>query len=227
VGLYNPNDFRKSWAVGDGGPVESSWWMSSSYPFAVMRLLALTRPAQFFSLFADRDLYKYSQEFSQYLYNERYRLDGNGVQVYGNGVSKASFINWIVDYNQQSGINSTDALTTDLANLDVRLCYRMAAWSNEQYLEIYLEKSSPESQNQSLQIPPESYNLLVYKDQPFGQIAYSSVVVEKVDTGWAVYGYSNVVHIFQLWSAQLMVNYKPSQPAEPRYRFLHSIPVMW
>jgi len=191
VGLYNPNDFRKSWAVGDGGPVEASWWMSSSYPFAVMRLLALTRPAQFFSLFADRDLYKYSEEFGQYLYNKRYRLDGNGVQVYGNGVSKASYINWIVDYNQQSGLNSTDALTTDLANLDVRLCYRMAAWSNEQYLEIYLEKSSPESQNKSLRIPPESYNLLVYKDQPFGQIAYSSVVVEKVDTGWAVYGYSN------------------------------------
>jgi hypothetical protein len=34
----------------------------SAYPFAVMRMLALTRPAEFFSLFADRDLYKYDAQ---------------------------------------------------------------------------------------------------------------------------------------------------------------------
>jgi hypothetical protein len=198
VGLYNPNDFRKSWTVGDGGPVEASWWMSSSYPFAVMRLLAVTRPAEFFALFADRDLYRYNAELGQYLYNNRYRLDGNGLEIYGNGVSKASYINWIVDYNQQQGINSTDALTKDLANLDVRLCYRMAAWTDQQYLEVYLEKSSPESQNQSLQIPPESYNLLVYRDQPYAQIAYSSVVVETTNNGWAVYGYGSYQPYFPI-----------------------------
>jgi hypothetical protein len=198
VGLYNPNDFRKSWTVGDGGPVEASWWMSSSYPFAVMRLLALTRPAEFFTLFADRDLYRYNADLEQYLYNNRYRLDGNGLEIYGNGVSKASYINWIIDYNQQRGINSTTALTTDLANLDVRLCYRMAAWTDQQYLEVYLEKSSPESQNESLQIPPESYNLLVYRDQPYAQITYSSVVVETTDTGWAVYGYGSYQPYFPI-----------------------------
>lgn len=198
VGLYNPNDFRKSWTVGDGGPVEASWWMSSSYPFAVMRLLALTRPAEFFALFADRDLYRYNADLEQYLYNNRYRLDGNGLEIYGNGVSKASYINWIIDYNQQQGINSTDALTKDLANLDVRLCYRMAAWTDQQYLEVYLEKSRPESQNQSLQIPPESYNLLVYRDQPYAQIAYSSVIVETTATGWAVYGYGSYQPYFPI-----------------------------
>jgi hypothetical protein len=198
VGLYNPNDFRKSWAVGDGGPVEASWWMSSSYPFAVMRLLALTRPADFFSLFADRDLYRYNADIDQYLYNNRYRLDGNGLEIYGDGISKASYINWIIDYNQQQGINSTAALTRDLANLDVRLCYCMAAWTDQQYLEVYLEKSSPESQNESLQIPPESYNLLVYRDQPYAQITYSSVVVETVANGWAVYGYGSYQPYFPI-----------------------------
>jgi hypothetical protein len=44
-----------------------------------MRLLALTRPAEFFSLFADRDLYKFDEDLDQYLYNNRYRLDANGV----------------------------------------------------------------------------------------------------------------------------------------------------
>jgi hypothetical protein len=203
MGAYNPNGFVKSWAVGDGGPVEASWWMSSSYPFAVMRLLVLTRPAEFFSLFADRDLYKYSAEFDQYLYNGRYRIQPQNIQVYGNGVSKASYIDWIVDYNQQLGIDSTDALTTDLANLDVRLCYRAASFIAQQNLAMYLEKSSPNSQNSSLLIPPESYNLLLYKNQPFNRIDYSAVIVEVVDGGYSVYGYSTTDPYFSTLASQV------------------------
>jgi hypothetical protein len=198
VGQYDPTAFRKSWVVGDGGPAEASWWLSSSYPFAVMRLLAITRPAEFFSLFADRDLYRYNAEFDQYLYNGRYRIQAQNIQVYGNGTSKASYINWIVDYNQQLGFNSADALTLDLANLDVRLCYRMAAFTDKQYANIYLEKSSPESQNASLLLPPESYNLLLYKNQPFEEIIYSSIIVEQMENGFSVYGYSNTQPYFPI-----------------------------
>ena len=190
MGSYDPQGFVKSWQVGDGGPAEASWWMSSSYPFAVMRLLILTRPAEFFSLFADRDLYRYSAEFNQYLYNGRYRIRPQDVQVYGNGTSKASYINWIVDYNQQFAVNSTDSLTTDLANLDVRLCYRFASFVAKQNLQVNLEKGAPQSQNDSLIIPPESYNLQFYKNQPFNRINYSAVIVEVVDGGYSVYGYS-------------------------------------
>jgi len=213
MGQTDPTSYRRSWTVGDGGPTESAWWTSSSYPFAVMRLLALTRPAEFFSLFADRDLYRFSEEFGQYLYNNRYRLDANGIEVYGSlnttpannetivGVSKASYINWIVDYNQQLGRNSTADLTTALKNLDVRLCYRMASFTNKQYLKIFTEKSSPDSQNSSLLLPDESYNLLLYKNQPFADITYSAVIVERVATGFAVYGYSNVQPYFEIFAS--------------------------
>jgi hypothetical protein len=203
MGAYNPQGFVKSWQVGDGGPVEASWWSSSSYPFAVMRLLILTRPAEFFSLFVDRDLYKYSAEFDQYLYNSRYRIQPQNIEVYGNGVSKASYIDWIVDYNQQLGINSTDALTIDLANLDVRLCYRAASFVAQQNLAIYLEKGSPNSQNSSLLIPPESYNLLLYKNQPFNRINYSAVIVEVVDGGYSVYGYGTTDPYFSTLASRI------------------------
>jgi hypothetical protein len=203
MGAYNPQGFVKSWAVGDGGPVEASWWSSSSYPFAVMRLLILTKPAEFFSLFADRDLYKYDAEFDQYLYNDRYRLRPQDIQVYGNGVSKASYINWIVDYNQQLGINSTSALTTDLANLDVRLCYRAASFISQQNLAMSLEKGSPRSQNSGLLIPQESYNLLLYKNQPFNRINYSAVIVEVVDGGYSIYGYSTTDPYFTILNSKV------------------------
>ena len=191
VGNYETQQtFRKSWSPGDGGPVEASWWNSSDYPFAAMRLLALTRPAKFFALFADRDLYRYSEEFQQYLYDGRYRLNANQIEVYGNGVSKASYIDWIVDYNRLVGEDTTVALQKDLDNLDVRLCYRMASFSDKQYIKIYTEKSSPNTLNTTLMIPDESYDLLVYKNQPFDRSVYSSVVIQVVAGGWAVFGYS-------------------------------------
>lgn len=190
VGFYDSSQFQKSWVVGDEGPVEYSWRKSSSYPFALMRLYALTRPAEFFSLFADRDLYKFDADYNQYLYNGRYRLDANGVQVYGDGTSKASFINWIVDYNQQTGLSSTADLTKDLESLDVRLCYRIGAFTDKQYLKVYTEKSSPNSLNSSLLLPDESYSLMLYKNQPFERVLYSSVIFQVVENGYALYGYS-------------------------------------
>lgn len=202
VGNYNNNSFQKSWTVGDGGPVEASWWNSSSYPFSVMHVLAVTRPAKFFSLFADRDLYRYNTEFNQYLYNDRYRLDANGIEVYGNGVSKASYIDWIVDYNRQTGLDSTQEITDDLANLDVRLCYRMASFSDKKYIKLFTEKSSPNSVNTTLMIPDESYNLLLYKNQPFDRASYSSVVIQIVSGGYAVFGYSTTQPYFEILASR-------------------------
>jgi hypothetical protein len=198
VGLYDPTDLNLPWSTGDGGPVEASWWKSSSYPYAIMRLLAVTKPAEFFSLFADRDLYRYNTNLGQYLYNGRYRLDAKALSIYGNGTSKASYINWIVDYNQQMGVNSTASLQAALNNIDVRLCYRMAAFSDKQYISLFTERSGPGSTNDSLQIPPESYDVLFYKNEPFKELVYSAVVVEVVAGGYAVYGYSNVNPYFTI-----------------------------
>ena len=202
MGLYDSSQFQKSWVFGDEGPVEYSWRSSSAYPFAVMRLLALTRPAEFFSLFADRDLYKYDTDLEQYLYNQRYRLDANGIEIYGNGVSKASYIDWIVDYNQQLGRDSTTKLTEDLTLLDVRLCYRIGAFTDKQYLKIFTEKSSPNSLNTSLLLPDESYNLLLYKNQPFDRVLYSSVIVQVVEGGYAVFGYSITTPYFEILASR-------------------------
>lgn len=201
MGSYVNGTFQQNWAVGDGGPVEASWWNSSDYPFAVMRLLALTRPAKFFTLFADRDLYRYNTTFGQYLYNNRYRLDANGVQVYGNGVSKASYIDWIVDYNRVLGVDSTADLETDLQNLDVRLCYRLGGFSDKQYLKIYTEKSSPTTTNTSLLLPDDTYSLFVYKNQPFDRSVYSSVMIKREVTGYSVFGYSNSQPFFNTYQS--------------------------
>lgn len=191
VGNYSPTSFRRSWTFGDDGPTESAWRTSSSYPFAVMRLLALTRPAEFFSLFADRDLYVYDPNFAQFLWDQRYRLDGSRLApIYGDGTSKASYINWIIDYNRQLGTNGTDRLETVLDNIGVRLCWRLAGFSDKKLLKIFTERSSPNSLNTSLMLPDESYQILLYKNQPLQRVAYSSVIVQIVADGYQVFGYN-------------------------------------
>jgi hypothetical protein len=162
IGNYDANSFRRSWIFGDDGPVENTWRTSSAWPFAVMRLLALTKPAEFFSLLSDRDRYVFNTPLSQYLWDGRYRLDAKKLTpLYGNGNSKASYLNWIIDYNRQLGINSTTNLTLALDNIDIRLCWRMAAFSDKNYLKVYTERSTPSSLNTSLLLPDESYQLML------------------------------------------------------------------
>lgn len=199
VGNYDATSFRRSWTFGDDGPVENVWRTSSAWPFAVMRLLALTRPAEFFSLFVDRDRYLYDNELGQYLWDARYRLQSTVIApLYGSGVSRASYINWIVDYNQQRGLDSSANLAQDFEDLDVRLCYRMAGFSDKRYLKVFTERSTPSGTNTSLLLPDESYQLLLYQNAAFEKVNYSSVIVQTVEDGWAVFGYNLLISYFDI-----------------------------
>jgi hypothetical protein len=140
VGNYNNNIFNRDWKVGDVGPTEFSYRRSSTWPFDLMRLYALAKPADFFNLAVDVDNYKYNAEFNQYLVNNRSHLQLGNIPVYGLGTPATSYINWIVDFEKQVGINATTDISTLLKNLDVRLVYRVAGFSDKNLLKFYVEK---------------------------------------------------------------------------------------
>ena len=190
VGNYDQYGFVKDWVVGDVGPAEFSYRRSSTWPFDLMRILALTKPAEFFNLGVDVDIYKYNAEFNQYLVNDRSQLVPSDIQVYGSGTAVTSYINWIVDYEKQVGIDATTNITSLLNNLDVRLIYRMAGYSDKTFLNFYVEKSSANANNSALLIPNESYGLLLYENQPFDRIVYSGVVIQITTNGFKVFGNS-------------------------------------
>jgi hypothetical protein len=178
VGNYDQNLFRNQWQVGDVGPTEFSYRRSSSWPFDLMRILALTKPAEFYNLGVDVDNYKFNTEFNQYLVNNRSHLVVADIPIYGTGTPATSYINWIVDFEKQVGVDATANITTLLNNLDVRLVYRLAGFSDKSLLKFYVEKSSANSNNSSLLIPDESYSVLLYDNQSFDRIVYSGVVVQ-------------------------------------------------
>ena len=208
VGNYSNTSFNRDWKVGDVGPAEFSYRRSSSWPFDLMRILALTKPAEFFNLGVDVDNYKYNEEFNQYLVNNRSHLVISDVQIYGNGTAKTSYINWIVDYEKQVGIDATTNITDLLYNLDVRLVYRLAGFSDKNLLKFYVEKSTANSNNSSLLIPDESYQVLLYDNQPFDRIVYSGVVIQITDQGYyKVYGNSQTNAYFNILLPKINGNY--------------------
>ena len=204
VGNYDKSTFVRRYNFGDDGPVENVWRSSSSWPFAVMKLLALTKPYQFFSLFADRDLYRYNPMIKQYLWDKRYRIDAQSLEpLYGSGTSKASFINWILDYNRLTGKNSTTDLGTVLDFVDTRLAWRLAGFSDKSYLKVFTERSTPQGNNSSLLLPDESYKLQLYKNVPSQVTTYSSVVVQRSEQGWIVSGYGKEKNYFEILQSRI------------------------
>lgn len=190
VGNYNGNIFQRDWQVGDDGPVELSYRRSSTYPFDYIRIYALMNPANFFNLCIDLDNYRYNTTFNQYLVNDRSHLVLDDVQIYGNGIPKTSYINWIVDYQKQQGIDATTNLASLLYNLDVRLVYRVAGFTDKTFLKFFVEKATPTATNTSLLIPDASYQVLLYENQPFDKLVYTSIIVQITPEGYKVYGNS-------------------------------------
>lgn len=190
IGNYDSLTFQTQWKVGDWGPAEYSYLKSSSWPFDLVKMLALCKPAKFFALGENLDTYKFNQEFNQYLLNDKFRFSTIGSVIYGNGIAQHSYINWIVDYVQSTGNSGFDILNNYLNNLDVRLVYRLAGFSDKNLLKFYVDKGSPNSKNNTLLIPDESYTVLLHENQPFDTIIYSSIIIQKTNTGYQVFGNS-------------------------------------
>lgn len=207
VASYESNNIDRPWKVGDVGPSEFAYQKSSAWPFDLMRVLALTKPAKFFALGLNVDAYEYNFEFNQYLENARSRTPLTGLPIYGNGTATHSYLNWVVDYVQQLGMSGHDKVQDLLTNLDVRLAYRLAGFSDKDLLKFYVEKGSPNSKNSSLLIPDESYSVLLYDNQPFTTLVYSSVIIQKSERGYRVYGNSQSNAFFRTMTPKLNGNY--------------------
>jgi hypothetical protein len=207
MGNYSQRTFRNEWRVGDVASAEFSYRRSSSWPFDLMKILALTKPAEFFNLGVDVDNYKYSTEFNQYLVNNRSHLVISDIGVYGTGTPKTSYVNWIVDYEKQAGVDATQNVTDLFNNLDVRLIYRLAGFSDKSLLGFYVEKGTPNSRNASLLIPDESYSVLLYDNVPITTIIYSGIVVQSTTNGWKVFGNSQSSAYFITATPKINGNY--------------------
>ena len=192
---FNSIRAATSWAVGQQGPVEAAWRNSSDYPFATQQALALAKPARYFGLLMDVSRYSKNYVLDQYITDtndhiKQTSLTFNGDTSSGTVVRTAGYINWIADFLVKQGINPVGVITPLLKNYEVDLAYKMAGFSDQKYLQVLAEQSSPTSTNDSIVIPNENYNVHLYKSTPIDRIVYSGVIVEKTTNGYSVRGYN-------------------------------------
>ena len=207
VGNFDSLSFNHDWKVGDWGPAEYSYLKSSTYPFDLVKILSLCKPAKFYALGQNLDTYKYSEEFQQYLVDDKFRFSYNALVKYGSGTAQHSYFDWIVDYIQSSGTNGSTTLNEIFSNLDIRLIYRLAGFSDKNLLKFYIDKGTPNSKNTSLLIPDESYSVVLHNNQPFDTIVYSSVVIQKVTNGYKVFGNSQNKIYFKTYAPLMNGSY--------------------
>jgi hypothetical protein len=194
---FDSANANTSFAVGDIGPAELAWRRSSNYPFAVQYALAIGKPARYFSLLADVQKYYRSTVTGQFIdtvtnqHLQPIALRINGYVDSTNTVERsAGYLNWIRDYIKNLGVSDAGTVIKDnLSRISVQLAYKMAGYSDKQFLEILAEQVSPSSINDSVVIPEENYSIELYKGAPLNKLIYSAVIVERTVNGYTVSGY--------------------------------------
>lgn len=184
------------YAIGDCGPAESAWRRTSEYPFALQSAAALMKPARYFGTLFNTNQYYRNGKINQYLTTTTHRrvtpadLTLNGETVNGSVTRAGGYVNYVLDYLTSLGIPAVTKVRTMLTNLEVQLTYKVAGYTDKNYLTVLAEQYSPTSTNASVVIPDDSYTVYLSKGVPTQRIAYSAVIVEKTDTGYSVRGYN-------------------------------------
>src|SRR5210317_598265 len=175
---------QNAWKFGDQAPAETSWRRSSSYPFTVMKALALTKPAKFFSNFFD-----VSRLTTNTAGNQIYTLTGIRKTL-----STAKYQDPKTFYYDK------------MKALSVQLAYKLGGFTDKDNIKILTDSVSPASTSGSKFIPDENYKILFRTSNPVESFQYSGVLVEKntdisqdgstVLGGYKVLGYSTTKPYF-------------------------------
>lgn len=186
-----------SWAVGDIGPAENAWRRSSYYPFALQQALSVMKPGFYFGTLLNADSYFIDKKLDQYtITSSNQRITPTTVKINGrlsDGTIERTvgYINWICDYLTNLGIDPATKIKDYLAGLQVQLGYKVAGFTDKDFLRILAEQSSPTSTNESIIIPNDNYEIFLNKSTPLQKINYSGVIVESSANGWTITGYDN------------------------------------
>ena len=189
INSFNIPGRRSSWKFGDEGPAETAWRRSSSYPFAVIRMLALTKPAKFFNLFFDNSRLKRNVSdnlvstetgIRQTLADSKYHLET--IKNTKTGVTTrymtAGYQPLAVNYLASQNLDPVEFYYNKLKNLGTQLCYKLGGFTDKANLKVLTDSVSPGSTSGSKFIPDENYKILFRSSNPVNSFDYSGVLIE-------------------------------------------------
>ena len=212
---------QNSWKFGDQAPAETAWRRSSSYPFTVMKTLAFTKPAKFFTHLFDPSRLSTNTAGNQIdsdtglrktLATSKYHLETSTDNTSGvtTRYQTAGYQPFVVNYLTSKNLDPVTFYYKKMKNLDVQLAYKLGGFTDKDNLKVLTDSVSPGSASGSKFIPDENYKILFRTSNPVESFYYSGVLIEKnTDTttktdgstvtlvgGFKVLGYSSVKPFF-------------------------------
>jgi len=208
---------QNAWKFGDQAPAETSWRRSSAYPFTVIKTVALTKSAKFFSNLFDPSRLTTNVSGNQ-VYTEtgirktlataRYHLETQKdlktdvTTRYQTAGYQPLVVNYIISKN----LDPKTFYYDKMKNLSVQLAYKLGGFTDKDNIKILTDSVSPASTSGSKFIPNENYKILFRTSNPVESFQYSGVLVEKntdisqdgstVLGGYKVLGYSTTKPYF-------------------------------
>lgn len=192
---------RQPWKFGDQGPAETAWRRSSYYPFALQKLLALTKPASYSALMYDPA--RVSQNIAgQWTYgNTNAFLNPKNVTVSGNNSALTSgYSVFISEIGKQRNSNYITELNSDLANFDINLFHKVGGFVNKNNIQIVIDAYEPTSTGPGALLPQENYTLYLNTSNPVDSIGISGIIVQKSNGKFIVKGYDKYHPYFNVYT---------------------------
>lgn len=204
----------RSWEIGDHGPVENLWMLSTSYQFALVKAAYLMKPARFVEFSWEPASIGLVNDQTYYIPSgDRPRLSSimvhgeqneNGARQTVNGLQQ-----WIVETMISRGQSPT-ILGEAVRGLKVQLAHKVAGFTSVDNLKVYAD-------NFGL-VPEEDINVVLYTSPSLREEFYSGILLEWVGNGWSVMGYDALETNFKVIppnEAGPKVNISLSDEVEP------------
>ena len=208
---------QNSWKFGDQAPAETAWRRSSAYPFTVIKTLALTKPAKFFSNYFDTSRITTNLSGNKVdkdtgvrrrLATSKYHLETETNTATGvtTRYQTAGYQTYTVNHLISRNLDAKSFYYDKMKALDVQLAYKLGGFTDKENIKVLTDSVSPGSTAGSKFIPDENYKILFRTSNPVESFYYSGVLIEKnsdvsedgstVLPGYKVLGYSTVKPFF-------------------------------
>ena len=196
VAQYDSYNTSTTLLFGDGAPAEHAWRTSSNFPFAMQIAAILLQPARYLSLMYDTDAVTWHPELNQIVSTKtNNRLTPAELEVHSRTTYVNGFGQWLAEFLTWQG-KSTQLIRDVLDNSTPQLVYKLAGYTDKQYVDFVATQVSPTSDNESVIIPKENYTIIPHKSQPLTTVTVSTVIIERTTTGFAVSGFDQRTPVF-------------------------------
>jgi len=215
IGGLITSSARNQYTFNDNAPAETAWRRSSSFRFAQLNARILQNPQFMLGTLWDLDNYKpytlidsvgtTSASYVGFRYLETQFPGINDVKIHtvdidsdGNIIRRHSILNFVVETLRGQGQNP-EQFKNVIANSNVNLVYKMAAFADVDNIQVYAEQNSAQTQGNTVKVPQEDYELLLSESVPVDVASYSGVIITRSANGYRVTGYDRQYPYFIIY----------------------------